>query len=118
MILITGASGLLGANLMMVALQQGLEVVGLCHRHPVHLPGATLLAADLTDQSALARIFAKLRPASVIHCAAVSNVDWCEEHPDAAQELNVVAPATIAKFAADMDARLLHISTDSVFDGH
>ena len=117
MILVTGASGLLGANLIMAALQEGLEVAGLYHQHPVHLPGATLYAADLTNPSAVERIFTDLRPTSVIHCAAASNVDWCEEHPNAAHELNVVASAAIAEITARTKAGLLYVSTDSVFDG-
>jgi dTDP-4-dehydrorhamnose reductase len=117
MILVTGASGLLGANLIMEALALGIDVAGLYHRHPVHLPGAELFAADLTDKSELEKVFAALRPAGVIHCAAASNVDWCEEHPDATREINVAASATIAEIAARTKARLLYISTDSVFDG-
>ena len=117
MILVTGASGLLGANLIMEALREGLEVAGLYYRHPVRLPGAALFAADLTDKSAVEKIFSDLRPTSVIHCAAASNVDWCEENADAAHEVNVVASATIAEIAARANARLVYISTDSVFDG-
>jgi dTDP-4-dehydrorhamnose reductase len=117
MILVTGASGLLGANLIMVALQEGLEVAGLYHTHPVHIPGAALYAADVTNKSAVERIFADLGPSSVIHCAAASNVDWCEAHPDAAREVNVTASAAIAKITAERNARLLYVSTDSVFDG-
>jgi dTDP-4-dehydrorhamnose reductase len=117
MILITGASGLLGANLMMVARQHGVEVAGIYHEHAIHLPGVALFRADLTSRSALEAIFAKLRPASVIHCAAASHVDWCEEHPEAAAELNIRASAAIAEIAGKTNARFLYISTDSVFDG-
>lgn len=117
MIVVTGASGLLGANLMMTARRQGLEVAGIYHRHPVHLGGVDLFSVDLTNPTALGKIFADLRPSSVIHCAAASNVDWCEEHPDAAHELNVTASAAIAELATKANARLLYISTDSVFDG-
>src|SRR5262245_37934442 len=117
MILVTGASGLLGANLIMTALEEGLEVAGLYHQHQVNLPGATLLAADLTNKSEVERIFTDLRPEGVIHCAAVSNVDWCEDHPDVAREVNVAASAAIADIANKANAQFLYISTDSVFDG-
>jgi len=50
MILVTGASGLLGASLVSLAQAQGREVVGLYHRHPVHIEGVKLLAADLSDR--------------------------------------------------------------------
>jgi dTDP-4-dehydrorhamnose reductase len=117
MILVTGASGLLGAGVVALAREQGREVVGLYHRHPVNLPGATLLAVALTDKSEVHRIFQELKPESVIHCAAATNVDWCQEHPESAHEINVVASATIAQITSRIGARLLHISTDSVFDG-
>jgi dTDP-4-dehydrorhamnose reductase len=117
MILVTGASGLLGANLVSVAQEQGREVVGLYHRHAFHVDGVKLLAVDLSDAAETDRIFRELRPSSVVHCAAATEVDWCEEHPDEAHEVNVVVSGTIAGIALRNEARLLYISTDSVFDG-
>jgi dTDP-4-dehydrorhamnose reductase len=117
MILITGASGLLGANLLSLAREQGREAVGLHHRHPIHMPGAKLLSLDLTDPIETERIFQELLPAQVVHCAAATDVEWCEAHPNEAHSLNVTAAAAIAGITARIDARLLYISTDSVFDG-
>ncbi|MFZ0761942.1 MAG: SDR family oxidoreductase [Candidatus Sulfotelmatobacter sp.] len=117
MILVTGASGLLGASLVRLAQEQGREVVGLYHRHPLSIDGAKLLAADLADQAEILRIFRELRPSSVVHCAAATDVDWCEGHPDRAQRINVRVPAAIAEITSRSGARLLYISTDSVFDG-
>jgi dTDP-4-dehydrorhamnose reductase len=117
MILITGASGILGASLVALAQEQGREVAGLYHRHAVHLPGATMLAADLTEESEVEKIFDEVRPESVIHCAAATDVDWCEENPEEAHSINVAASARIAGRASRIGARLLYVSTDSVFDG-
>jgi dTDP-4-dehydrorhamnose reductase len=117
MILVTGASGLLGASLVSLAREQGREVVGLYHRHPLHIDGVKLLAADLTDPAAICRIFEELRPSSVVHCAAATDVDWCEEQPDEAYRINAIMPATLAAISSRSDVRLLYISTDSVFDG-
>ena len=117
MILVTGASGLLGASLVSLAQESGREVAGLYHRHPVQIAGAVLHAVDLTDDTAVNRVFEELKPTVVIHCAAVTNVDWCEEHPEAARAVNVLGTATIAKISARMNARLLYVSTDAVFDG-
>jgi dTDP-4-dehydrorhamnose reductase len=117
MILVTGASGLLGASVVALAQEQGREVVGLYHRHPVNLPGATLLPVDLTEESEVRRIFEELKPANVIHCAAETNLDWCQEHPEQARRINVTVSARIAEITSRMKARLLYISTDSVFDG-
>jgi dTDP-4-dehydrorhamnose reductase len=117
MILVTGASGLLGASLVSLAREQGREVVGLYHRHPVRIEGVKLLAADLTEQPETNRIFQELRPPSIVHCAAATDVDWCEEHPEEAQRVNVMVPTAIAAITSRSGARLLYISTDSVFDG-
>jgi len=117
MILVTGASGLLGASLVSLAQEQRREVVGLYHRHPVRIDGARLLAADLMDEVESCRIFQELGPSSVVHCAAATDVDWCEEHPDEAHRINVTVPSAIAGITSRSDARLLYISTDSVFDG-
>jgi dTDP-4-dehydrorhamnose reductase len=117
MILVTGASGLLGASLVSLAREQGREVVGLYHRHPVHIDGVKWLAADLSDPAAICRIFEELRPSSVVHCAAVTDVDWCEEHPEEVNRINAMVPATLAAISSRSGVRLLYISTDSVFDG-
>jgi dTDP-4-dehydrorhamnose reductase len=115
MILVTGASGLLGASVVSQAQEQGREVIGLYHRHPVFMQGVEFVAADLRDEAETRRIFKELRPSSVIHCAAATDVDWCEEHSDEAYRLNVIATAAIAEVTARSGARLVYVSTDSVF---
>jgi dTDP-4-dehydrorhamnose reductase len=117
MILVTGASGLLGASLVSLAHEQGREVVGLYHRHPVRMDGVKMLAADLTDQAETSRLFRELKPSSVVHCAAATDVDWCEEHPEEAQRVNASVTASIAGISSQSGVHLLYISTDSVFDG-
>lgn len=53
----------------------------------------------------------------VIHCAAVTSVDYCEQHPDEARAVNTKAPERIAQLCAERGARLIHLSTDYVYDG-
>jgi len=117
MILVTGASGLLGASLVGVAREQGREVVGVYHRHRVDLAGAALVSVDLTEESEARRVLAEFKPSSIIHCAAATNVDWCQEHREAAQAINVAASGRLAEIAALARTRMLYVSTDSVFDG-
>jgi dTDP-4-dehydrorhamnose reductase len=117
MILITGASGLLGGSLVAAALRQNREVVGLYHRHPLSVAGAGFFACDLTDDAEVHRIFNEVNPSSVINCAAATNVDWCQDHPDQARAINSDSISAIAEITALRNIRLLHISTDSVFDG-
>ena len=117
MILVTGASGLLGAAVVSLAHRQGFEVVGLCHRHQVDIPGISLRCVDLTSETETCRVFEELRPSAIVHCAAATNVDWCEQHAGEAYELNVTMSERIAQIASRIHAQLLYISTDSVFDG-
>jgi dTDP-4-dehydrorhamnose reductase len=117
MILVTGASGLLGSSILEAIRQQGREAVGMCHRHSGILEGSRLLCADLTDEFKTQRIFAELKPTIVIHCAAETNVDWCQEHRAAAEAINATATRRIAEISAKTRSRMLYVSTDSVFDG-
>jgi len=117
MIVVTGASGLLGASVVTHARDLGREVVGICHRNLLRVPGIRTCAVDLTDRQAVRAFFEPLRPESIIHCAAATGVDWCEDHPEQAEQLNVKAASFLAEVAQELNARLIYISTDSVFDG-
>src|SRR6266568_4754043 len=115
MILVTGASGLLGANILSRARDQGLEVAGLCHRHILNVPGIEMLSVDLTDDLATRQLFMLLRPAGIIHCAAATNVDWCEDHPETAERLNGQVSGTLAAISFELNCRFVYVSTDAVF---
>jgi dTDP-4-dehydrorhamnose reductase len=117
MIVVTGASGLLGVSVVTLARDLGREVIGICHRNLLRVPGARICGVDLTDRKAVRAFFAPLRPASIIHCAAATNVDWCEDHPEEADQVNVQASSFLAEIAQELNARFVYISTDSVFDG-
>jgi dTDP-4-dehydrorhamnose reductase len=117
MIVVTGASGLLGASVVTVARNLNREAVGLCHRHLLRIPGAQICTVDLTDQQAMRTVLPSLRPTSIIHCAAITNVDWCESHPEETELMNVQASSYLAELAQRLNARIVYISTDSVFDG-
>ncbi|HVP43794.1 MAG TPA: SDR family oxidoreductase [Terriglobales bacterium] len=117
MILVTGASGLLGANFVQVARAAGRPVVAQYRQHPTEELGVTSIRADLTDAAAVSGLMEKARPAWVVHCAAAANVDWCEQHPDEARRINVDGSRMVAREARRAGARLVHISTDAVFDG-
>jgi dTDP-4-dehydrorhamnose reductase len=117
MIVVTGASGLLGASVILQARNLGLEVAGLYHSHPLQLPGAAMRRADLMDLAATRELVRTLKPDAIIHCAAATNVDWCETHPEETERVNVQASSLLAETACDLNARFIYISTDAVFDG-
>lgn len=117
MLVVTGASGLLGATVLRSAVDLGWEALGICHRHVLRDSAVQVAAFDLTDESAATAFFLQRKPDAIIHCAAASNVDWCENNPKQAEAINVNASASLAGIAAKINARFLYISTDSVFDG-
>lgn len=117
-IFITGLSGLFGLNAALV-LGERHEIWGSFLTHPVELPNGRALQMDVRDRDAVLRAFREVRPDVVIHAAAATSVDACEEDPVMAEEMNVGATHTVVRAAADCDvrAKLVHLSTDQVFDG-
>ena len=103
--LVVGAGGQLGRALVATA-PPGVEVVALDRR-----------ALDVTDADAVARVLTVRAPDVVLNASGWTAVDAAEEQPEAAWAVNAVAPGTLADACARLDARLVHVSTDYVFDG-
>src|SRR5438093_9796822 len=102
MLIVTGASGLLGASLVSFASDLGFHVVGLCHCHTITITGVPVYNVDLTDRIATRAVIAHFKPSNIVHCAAATNVDWCEDHPKETQEVNVEATSFVAEMAAEL----------------
>ncbi len=115
-ILVTGASGLLGANLVLEASRHH-EVIAVSRSHSIRFPGVRSVTADLTSPGAAERLVSSGRPDWVIHCAAATDVDRCESEPVWARRMNRDLAAEMAGAARAAGAAFLHISTDAVFDG-
>lgn len=77
-------------------------------------PGAPI---DLAMPDEACEIVASQKPAAVIHCAALTNVDYCEKQPEEAETINAIASGRLAAAARKTGARFVYISTDAVFDG-
>jgi len=114
-ILITGGSGLLGSNLSKLAPSK-FEVYATYNKNKVRMKDVHFFQIDLTKKEQLVKI-EQIKPDFIIHCAAITNVDYCEAHPDEAYNQNVLTSINIAEIAKKIRAYLIHISTDSVFDG-
>lgn len=114
--LITGASGLLGASLV-VAAAEHYRVVAVVNGHRFDHPGATSEVVDLRARGAVASCLDRHRPDVVVHLAAQTNVDLCEEQPQEAYDLNVALTQEICDWTKAGTSRLVFMSTDSVFDG-
>jgi dTDP-4-dehydrorhamnose reductase len=114
--LVTGASGLLGANFV-VAASQRFQISAAYGRHRVTWTKVDSCRADLRRKDETAALLERTRPAIIAHFAAITNVDYCEEHPDEAKAVNVGITERLATWAATNSARVLLMSTDSIFDG-
>lgn len=105
-VLVTGAGGQLGRSLVAEGERRGLAVIALDRT-----------ALDVTDRGGVAAAVAEHRPAWVFHCAAATKVDRCESERGWAERLNAEAPGFVAAACAASGAKLVHYSTDFVFDG-
>lgn len=115
-LLITGGSGLLGSNLALEGAKNGLEVTAVHNRHSSP-PGIVSHRLDLTKANHVSDFIQHLKPNCIVHCAAQTNVDWCEKHPKKSFDINAMATRHLACFAQRVGAHLIYISTDAVYDG-
>jgi dTDP-4-dehydrorhamnose reductase len=105
-ILVTGARGLLGRSLSTLLESRGHTVIGW-----------DVQELDITDYSATFHAITQAAPEAVIHCAALTNVDFCAQNPDEALRVNGYGTANVALACAALDCPILYISTNEVFDG-
>jgi dTDP-4-dehydrorhamnose reductase len=103
MILVVGANGMLGQDLVSLLGERGR--------------GVDLPDIDITDLLSVQRVLTTLRPRVVVNCAAYTDVDGCESNADQAMQVNGEAVAFLAMITKDIGAKLVQISTDYVFDG-
>jgi dTDP-4-dehydrorhamnose reductase len=115
-LLITGASGFLGWNLCQVARSQW-DVCGLYHQHEIEIAGVRLDRVDLTDLESLAVTIDRIAPDAIIHLAAASSPNFCQQQPELANRINVTASQALAQISATAKIPLVFTSTDLVFDG-
>ncbi len=115
-LLVTGASGFLGWNLCQIAATDW-DVYGVYRLRSLTIPNSTLLKADLTNSEELQTLFHTIQPDAVVHLAAESSPNRCQEHPDAAYRINVTTSVEIAKLCADADIPYAFASSEQVFNG-
>ncbi len=105
-ILITGAAGQVGRELAELCERAGDEVIA-CGRSEL----------DVSDRDAVLQAITTTRPAAVVHAASWTAVDACEADPARAHAVNALGVRNVAEAARRVDAHLVHLSTDYVFDG-
>jgi dTDP-4-dehydrorhamnose reductase len=105
-ILVTGAAGMLGRDVMLAAGNAGHQVVGFGHAE-----------LDIGDAAAVSAKVEAERPGVVINCAAWTNVDGAEEAEEEATAINGAAAGNVAAAAAAVGASVVYVGSDYVFDG-
>ncbi|HOA75810.1 MAG TPA: dTDP-4-dehydrorhamnose reductase [Phycisphaerae bacterium] len=84
---------------------------------PVRLSAMDVDELDITRRDDVLRVIGEIRPALVINAAAYTDVDGCESHEAEAAAVNANGPAHLAEACREYNSRLVHVSTDYVFDG-
>lgn len=117
-ILLTGASGLVGGSFAKLAAAAGHRVTGTVGRWPDPLPGLTRqIAINLEDVPAVTSLLREERPDLVVNAAAISEPAQCDAEPEKAHRINVGLPGVLARVGSETGVRLIHLSTEQVFDG-
>ncbi len=118
-ILITGSNGLLGQKIVKLCLERGLNFVATSkgeNRNP-DCPSINYLSMDISNSQEINKIFQFYYPTHVIHTAAITNVDYCEDHIEECQVVNVEATRLLFEASKHYKSHFQLLSTDFVFDG-
>lgn len=119
-VLVTGSNGLLGQKITERLLETGqFELVATskgANRFPV-TEGYVYAEMDILDPLSVQEVVEKYQPDAIIHTAAMTNVDTCEDQRELARSLNVTAVETLIAIAEQHNIQLVHLSTDFIFDG-
>ena len=105
-VLVTGAKGQLGTDLMNELAKRGIEGIGV-----------DVEEMDITDAEACRRVIKASDADAVIHCAAYTAVDAAEDNADLCRRINGEGTRNVAQACKEADVKLMYISTDYVFDG-
>lgn len=117
-VLVTGANGLLGQKLVkLLVLEVTLYVTGRGPNRNPDPKSYTYLPTDLTDRKQVNELIQKTQPEAIIHCAAMTQVDACEQNQDVCWAANVSATQYLLEACQNLNIFFLYISTDFVFDG-
>ncbi len=116
--LLTGASGLLGNNLIPI-LRPHYEIVSIGRTAPlVQVDQIEHFTLDLTNPASLNEFLNSHRFDLIINCAAMTDVDFCERNRENAKLINSESVKQFSSYSHSSETLLVHISTDFVFDGH
>ena len=123
-VFVTGVAGQLGHDVMNELHTRGYEGIGTDLKEEYsgiqdgsYVTTAPYVSLDITDEEAVNKTIKELKPDVIVHCAAWTAVDLAEEKKDLVMAINVNGTQNIANAAKEIDAKMVYISTDYVFDG-
>ncbi len=118
-ILLTGASGLLGRKILLRLMMRKDKVIALYNKNPllIQSDNVNVVRMDISNTIELEDLVMKTRPETIIHTAALTNVDLCETNKEKAWKINVEATRSIVRAARVIKSYIVYVSTDYVFDG-
>ena len=105
-VLVTGVKGQLGFDVVNELTKRGYEAIGV-----------DIAEMDITDKDSVDAVISRVQPQAVIHCAAWTAVDAAEDNEDKVRAVNATGTQNIADACKKIDAKMMYISTDYVFDG-
>ena len=105
-VLVTGAKGQLGTDVVNELTKRGHEAIGV-----------DVQEMDITDAAACRLVITEINPEAVIHCAAYTAVDAAEDNSELCSKINGEGTRNIAEVCKDLDIKMMYISTDYVFNG-
>jgi len=115
-ILFTGGSGLLAVN-WILKIRYYFDVYVVLHERVIIIKGTKNLFVELTNKTKIKNIFNDIQPDLVINTIALTNVDYCDQNPKLAEKINKQIPINIAEICSLFSIKLVHISTDHLFNG-
>ncbi len=116
-LMVTGGSGFVAGSVIQQAGDEW-EVHALSGKDaPTQRHDLVWHKLDLLDDRQLRRVFAEAKPDVVVHAAAIADIDFCESHKEVAVQVNVEVTRRLAHLCRGAGVRMVHLSTDTVFDG-
>ena len=110
-VLLVGASGMVGQAFTKYLKSLNFKTIGLSRRGP------DIFYDVRDDHTSMIAQISRINPQIIINCAAIVSLDYCEDHPEEAYEVNSLLPKTLASICSSIDSRLIHISTDHYYCG-
>ena len=115
-ILFTGGSGLLSVCWSRYSCAD-FDVYLALHERSIDLPNTRCVNLDLSSYDSILAAFKEIKPAYVVNSAALTNIEFCENNYDQARQVNTDLAVNIGKACESLGIKLIHISTDHIFDG-